>query len=106
MKKDGFEPDAAAYNIMTRSLCIAGRGDLALEFYKEMIEKGITFGLRTYKMLLDCTAKTEEVDVVQSIADDMVRICEVSEHDAFGYFLKSFCVPGKIREDLELIRRV
>ncbi|KAJ0266267.1 putative pentatricopeptide repeat-containing protein [Hirschfeldia incana] len=104
MKKDGFEPDAAAYNIMIRSLCVAGRGDLALEFYKEMIEKGITFGLRTYKMLLDCTAKTEEVDVVQSVADDMVRICEVSEHDAFGYLLKSFCVSGKIREALELIR--
>ncbi|XP_056846610.1 putative pentatricopeptide repeat-containing protein At5g06400, mitochondrial [Raphanus sativus] len=104
MKKDGFEPDAAAYNIMIRSLCIAGRGDLALEFYKEMIEKGITFGLRTYKMLLDCTARSEKVDVVQSIADDMVRICQVSEHDAFGYLLKSFCVSGKIREALELIR--
>ncbi|CAH8312804.1 unnamed protein product [Eruca vesicaria subsp. sativa] len=104
MKKDGFEPDAAAYNIMIRSLCIAGRGDLALEFYKEMIEKGITFGVRTYKMLLDCTAKTENVEVVQSIADDMVRICEVSEHDAFGYLLKSFCISGKIREALELIR--
>ncbi|CAF1789556.1 unnamed protein product [Brassica oleracea var. botrytis] len=104
MRKDGFEPDAAAYNIMIRSLCIAGRGDLAVEFYKEMIEKGITFGLRTYKMLLDCTAKSEEVDIVQSIADDMVKICEVSEHDAFGYLLKSFCVSGKIREALELIR--
>ncbi|CAN7141699.1 unnamed protein product [Brassica rapa subsp. narinosa] len=104
MRKDGFEPDAAAYNIMIRSLCIAGRGDLAVEFYNEMIEKGITFGLRTCKMLLDCTAKTEEVDVVQSIADDMVRICGVSEHDAFGYLLKSFCVSGKIREALELIR--
>ncbi|CAH2073860.1 unnamed protein product [Thlaspi arvense] len=106
MRKSGFEPDASAYNIMIRSLCIAGRGDLALEFYKEMIEKGITFGLRTYKMLLDCTAKSEKVDVVQSIADDMVRICEVSEHDAFGYLLKSFCISGKIREALELIREL
>ncbi|KAL1196935.1 putative pentatricopeptide repeat-containing protein [Cardamine amara subsp. amara] len=106
MRKSGFELDAAAYNIMIRSLCIAGRGDLALEFYKEMIEKGITFGLRTYKMLLDCVAKSEKVDVVQSIADDMVRICEISEHDAFGYLLKSFCVSGKVKEALELIREL
>ncbi|CAA7026790.1 unnamed protein product [Microthlaspi erraticum] len=106
MRKSGFAPDAAAYNIMIRSLCIAGRGDLALEFYKEMIEKGITFGLRTYKMLLDCIARSEKVDVVQSVADDMVRICEVSEHDAFGYLLKSFCISGKIREALELIREL
>ncbi|CAN8257032.1 unnamed protein product [Cochlearia groenlandica] len=104
MRKSGFEPDAAAYNIMIRSLCVAGRGDLALEFYKEMIEKGITFGVRTYKMLLDCIAKSEKVDVVQSIADDMVKLCEISEHDAFGYLLKSFCISGKIREALELIR--
>ncbi|ESQ40566.1 hypothetical protein EUTSA_v10012543mg [Eutrema salsugineum] len=106
MRKSGFEPDAAAYNIMIRSLCIAGRGDLALEFYKEMIGKGITFGLRTYKMLLDCTAKSEKLDIVQSIADDMIRICEISEHDAFGYLLKSFCISGKIREALELIREL
>jgi len=106
MRKSGFELDATAYNIMIRSLCIAGRGDLALEFYKEMMEKGITFGLRTYKMLLDCIAKSEKVDVVQSIADDMVRICEISEHDAFGYLLKSFCVSGKIKEALELIREL
>ncbi|EOA19612.1 hypothetical protein CARUB_v10002874mg [Capsella rubella] len=106
MRKSGFELDAAAYDIMIRSLCIAGRGDLALEFYKEMMEKGITFGLRTYKMLLDCITQSEKVDVVQSIVDDMVRICEISEHDAFGYLLKSFCVSGKIKEALELIREL
>ncbi|XP_010491201.2 PREDICTED: putative pentatricopeptide repeat-containing protein At5g06400, mitochondrial [Camelina sativa] len=106
MRQSGFELDAAAYNIMIRSLCIARRGDLALEFYKEMMEKDITFGLRTYKMLLDCIAKSEDVDVAQSIADDMVRICEISEHEAFGYLLKSFCVSGKIKEALELIREL
>lgn len=34
----------------------------------------------------------------------MVRICGVLEYDVFGYLFKSFCVFGKIREVLELIR--
>ncbi|CAF2072334.1 hypothetical protein Bca4012_088356 [Brassica carinata] len=92
-----------------------GRGDLALEFYKEMIEKGITFGLRTYKMLLDCTAKTEEVDVVQSIiADDMIRedlelirvlknkeVCLNAKY--FEILVKGLCRANRMEDALEIV---
>ncbi|XP_010543844.1 PREDICTED: putative pentatricopeptide repeat-containing protein At5g06400, mitochondrial [Tarenaya hassleriana] len=106
MRKSGHEPDAAAYKIMIRSLCVAGRGDIALEFYREMVEKDMAFDPKSYKILLDCIARSEQFDVVQSVADDMVRICDISKHEAFGCLLKSLCISGKMREALELIREL
>ncbi|KAJ4705430.1 Pentatricopeptide repeat [Melia azedarach] len=106
MRQCGFEPDAAAYKVMVRSLCNAGKGDIAIEFYKEMAQKEMLLDLSLYKMLLNCAARFGEVDVVHSIADDMIRIAQIPERDVYACVLKSFCISMRIREALELIRNL
>ncbi|KAM5559186.1 hypothetical protein ABKV19_020708 [Rosa sericea] len=40
MKKCGFEPDSVVFRMMIRgALCAAGKADVAMEFYKEMVQK-------------------------------------------------------------------
>lgn len=106
MRKCGFEPDAVAYKVLVRSLCNAGKGDIALEFYKEMAQKEMVLDLSLYKIVMNCAAKLGDVDAVLSIADDMVRISQIPERDAYGCVLKSFCVSMRIREALEFIRNL
>lgn len=106
MKKCGCEPDAVAYKVLVRSLCDAGKGDIVLEFYKEMAQKEMVLELSLYKMVMNCAAKLGDVDAVLSIADDMIRISQIPEHDAYGCVLKSFCVSMRIREALEFIQNL
>ncbi|XP_022766926.1 putative pentatricopeptide repeat-containing protein At5g06400, mitochondrial [Durio zibethinus] len=104
MKKYGCEPDEVAYRMMIRALCNAEKGDIAIEFYKEMIEMEMSLDLNLYKMLLNCVAKSGDIAAVHLVADNMMRVSQVPEQEAYGYVLKSFCISGKIREALELIR--
>ncbi|XVF76051.1 hypothetical protein PTKIN_Ptkin13bG0235600 [Pterospermum kingtungense] len=104
MKKYGCEPDEASYRMMIRALCNAQKGDIALEFYKEMVEKEMSLDLNLYKMLLNCLANSGDNASVHLVADNMMRVSGVPEHEVYSYVLKSFCVSGRIREALELIR--
>ncbi|XP_031279869.1 putative pentatricopeptide repeat-containing protein At5g06400, mitochondrial [Pistacia vera] len=104
MKKCGFEPDVSAYKIMIRSLCNAGKGDIALEFYKEVAQKEMLLDLNLYKMVMNCAARLGDVDVVHSVANDMIKISQIPEHDVYVHMLKSFCASGRIKEALELIQ--
>ncbi|GMI65757.1 hypothetical protein like AT5G06400 [Hibiscus trionum] len=104
MKKCGFESDTTAYTTMLHALCNAEKCDLAIEFYKEMVEKEMSLDLNSYKMLLNCIAKSGDNDAVHLVADNMMRISEIPEQEVYGYVLKSFCISGRIKEALELIR--
>jgi hypothetical protein len=33
-----------------------------------------------------------------------MRVCQIPEHNVYGYVLKSLCISGRIREALESIR--
>ncbi|XP_020535676.1 putative pentatricopeptide repeat-containing protein At5g06400, mitochondrial isoform X2 [Jatropha curcas] len=104
MKKSGFEPDEKIYKIMVHLLCEGGKGEIALELYKEMIQRDMKLDLSSYKVLLNSMAKLGDVGAVNLIADDMIRVSQISEPDVLVCMLKSFCVAGRIREALALIR--
>ncbi|WCJ34151.1 Pentatricopeptide repeat (PPR) superfamily protein [Euphorbia peplus] len=104
MKKSGCEPDERVYRTMVRCLCNGGKGEIAMEVYKEMVKKEMRLDLRLYKILLNAMAKLGDVDAVNLISDDMVKVVMIPERDVRVCMLKSFCVAGRIREALELIR--
>ncbi|XVE75841.1 hypothetical protein DITRI_Ditri12bG0123800 [Diplodiscus trichospermus] len=104
MKKYGCQHDEAAYRMMIRALCNAKKGDIAIEFYKEMVEKEMSVDLNLYKKLLNCVANSGDNAAVHLVADNMMMVSQVPEHEVYGYALKSFCISGRIREALELIR--
>ncbi|KAK6944145.1 Pentatricopeptide repeat [Dillenia turbinata] len=106
MRKSGCEPDAAAYRLMIRSLCIAQKADLAWEYYKEMIGKGFSINVNLYKLLLNCLSRSGDISAIHLVADDLIKLSEISAHDAYAHVLKSLCISGRIREALELIREL
>ncbi|KAB1222535.1 hypothetical protein CJ030_MR2G013444 [Morella rubra] len=99
----GCEPDAQVYKKMIRALCFARKADIAMEFYKEMVQKDMAPDMSLYKMLMDCIAKSGDMAALRSVADDMRRVFQTSDHDINGCVLKSLCVSGKITEALEWI---
>ncbi|PIN05261.1 hypothetical protein CDL12_22201 [Handroanthus impetiginosus] len=106
MKKAGFEPDAIAYRIMLDSLCNARKADLALEFYKDMVHNEVNLDLGLYKRLLKCFALYGDVSSVRLVGENMIKFSEISEAHVYGLMLTSFCMAGRIRESLELIREL
>lgn len=105
MQKCGCEPDAVSFRTVIRLLCISGKGDIAMEFYKDMVRKDIALDdVRLYKMLMNCLAKSGDVEAVSLLGNDMTRLCLMPENSILGCMLKSFCISGRIKEALELIR--
>ncbi|KAK6942511.1 Pentatricopeptide repeat [Dillenia turbinata] len=108
MRKTGCEPepDAAAYGLMIRSLCMARKPDIALEYYKEMVGKGFGINMNLYKLLFNCLSRSRDISAVHLASDDLIKLSNISAHDAYAHVLKSFCISGRIREALELIREL
>uniref|UniRef100_A0A2N9GLK7 Pentacotripeptide-repeat region of PRORP domain-containing protein n=1 Tax=Fagus sylvatica TaxID=28930 RepID=A0A2N9GLK7_FAGSY len=104
MRKCGCEPDSHVYMKMIRALCAAGKDDIAMEFYKEMVQKEMGIDMSLYKVLMNCVARSGDIAAVHSVADDMMRVWQTPEHIVYGYVLKSLCISGRIREALEWIR--
>ncbi|GAB2246157.1 hypothetical protein Droror1_Dr00001650 [Drosera rotundifolia] len=106
MRVAGCEPDGEAYRVMVRLLSTAGKGDVALEFYNEMIKKGfgLELDIKSYRMLLNCLTGSGDQDGVYSVADGMINASQIPESDVYSCVLKSFCVSKRIKEALELIR--
>ncbi|XP_061360840.1 putative pentatricopeptide repeat-containing protein At5g06400, mitochondrial [Gastrolobium bilobum] len=104
MKRCGCEPDAVSYREIIRSLCISGKGDIAMEFYKDMLQKDMVLDIRLYKMLMNCVARSGDVAAVSLLGNDMSRLSLMPENCIHGCMLKSFCISGRIKEALELIR--
>jgi len=105
MQKCGCEPDAVSYRTIIRLLCNSGKGDIAMEFYKDMVKKDIVLDdVRLYKILMNCMAESGDVAAVSLLGNDMTRLCLMPENSVFGCMLKSFCISGRIKEALELIR--
>ena len=102
MRKCGCEPDSHVYMKMICALCAAGKDDIAMEFYKEMVQKEMGIDMSLYKMLMNCLARSGDIAAVHSVADDMMRFWQTPEHIIYGYVLKSLCISGRIREALEL----
>ncbi|XP_004303385.1 PREDICTED: putative pentatricopeptide repeat-containing protein At5g06400, mitochondrial [Fragaria vesca subsp. vesca] len=107
MKKFGFEPDAVVFRIMITALCAAGKADVAMEFYKEMVQKDIGLDIKMYKLLLNSIARYEDTAAaVGLVSDNMIRVSQIPEHVVYGCVLKSFCISGRIREALGYIREL
>ncbi|GFZ09259.1 pentatricopeptide repeat (PPR) superfamily protein [Actinidia rufa] len=104
MRKSGVEPDVVVNKQMLCLLCRAGKADIAMEFYKEMVHKDIGMNLTLYKLLLKCLVQSGDIAATYLVLEDMIKISEIREHDAYACMLKSFCIWGRIREALELIR--
>ncbi|XLT84372.1 putative pentatricopeptide repeat-containing protein At5g06400, mitochondrial [Arachis duranensis] len=104
MKKFGCEPDEVAYRAMIRSLCSCGKGDIAMEFYKDMVQKDMVLDLRLYKLLMNSMARAADVAAVRFLGNDMTRLSLMPENSVQSCMLKSFCISGRIKEALELIR--
>ncbi|KAK7268127.1 hypothetical protein RIF29_20814 [Crotalaria pallida] len=104
MKRCGFEPDAVSYREIIRALCTSGKGDIAMEFYKDMVGKDMVLNVKVYKMLMNCVARSGDVAAVSLLGNDMVRLSLLPENSVHSCMLKSFCVSGRIKESLELIR--
>lgn len=106
MRRSGVEPDAIACRIMLHSLCDAGRSDLALEFYKDMAHKEMKLDVALHKKLLKCFAMSGDVTAVYLVGENMIKLSEIPESHTYSLMLKSFCIAGRIRESLELIREL
>ncbi|XP_050383405.1 putative pentatricopeptide repeat-containing protein At5g06400, mitochondrial [Argentina anserina] len=107
LKKGGFEPDAVVYRTMIHTLCAAGKADIAMEFYKEMVQKDFGLDINMYKLLLNSIARLEDTAAaVGLVSDDMMRFSNIPQHVVYGCILKSYCVSGRIREALEYIREL
>ncbi|CAK8571277.1 unnamed protein product [Lathyrus sativus] len=105
MQKCGCEPDAVSYKTVIHMLCSSGKGDIAMEFYNDMVRKDIVLDdVRLYKMLMNCMAKSGDVAAVSLLGNDMIRLCLMPESGVLGCMLKSFCISGRMKEALELIR--
>ncbi|KAL0440480.1 UNVERIFIED_CONTAM: putative pentatricopeptide repeat-containing protein, mitochondrial [Sesamum latifolium] len=104
MKSAGVRPDAIAYRELLRAICNAGKADLALEFYKDMVHNEVKLDMASYKQLLKCFALCGDVAAVHFVGENMVRLSEIPEPHTYTLMLKSFCIAGRIKESLELIR--
>lgn len=104
MRESGCEPDGLVYKTLVSSLSAAGKPELAMEFYQEMVKKGIgVVDMKMCKVLLSSLAASGDTASVLEIAMDMVASFKLSEHDVYHYILKSFCVSRRIKEALEFI---
>ncbi|KAL2326629.1 hypothetical protein Fmac_025687 [Flemingia macrophylla] len=104
MKRCGCEPDAVTYGAVIRSLCGSGKGDIAMEFYSEMIKKDMVLDVRLYKLIMNCMARSGDVAAVNVLGNNMIRLSAMPENSVVGCMLKSFCISERIEEALELIR--
>ncbi|KAJ4825773.1 hypothetical protein Tsubulata_015912 [Turnera subulata] len=102
MKKSGCEPDVEVYNLMISSLCNANKPELALEFYKDALQRDMRLDLSLNKLLMNCVARLGDVGAIHLVADGMIG--SIPERDVRIIMLESFCMAGRIREALELIR--
>lgn len=104
MRESGCEPDGVVYKTLICSLSAAGKPELAMEFYQEMIKKGIrVVDMKMCKVLVSCLAGSGDTASVLDIAKHMVALFNVQERDVYHYILKSFCISRRIKEALEFI---
>ncbi|CAI9097554.1 OLC1v1034012C1 [Oldenlandia corymbosa var. corymbosa] len=54
--------------------------------------------------LLKCLAISGNIDAVYAVQNDMIEVSQIREEVVYGIVLKCFCIAGKIKEALELIR--
>ncbi|KAL6549146.1 hypothetical protein OROHE_008991 [Orobanche hederae] len=106
MKRAGVEPDSVVYKTMLRALCNAGKAELALEFYKDVVHKEVNLDVGSYKKLLKCLALSGNISAVHLVGENMIRLSEIPENHVYGLMLKYLCISGRIRESLELIREL
>ena len=102
MKKLGFVPDHVAYSALIRALCVTGKVEMAVEFYKEMISGGYVPGRDVYELVMSAAAQIGDSQMVRFLEEDMGKHFE--EDLAFNTRLKSLCISGKIEEVIEEIK--
>ncbi|RYR71483.1 hypothetical protein Ahy_A02g005741 isoform A [Arachis hypogaea] len=101
MKKFGCEPDEVAYRAMIRSLCSCGKGDIAMEFYKDMVQKDMVLDLRLYKLLMNSMARVGDVAAVHFLGNDMTHLA--IEPEFFETLVRGLCKAGMITDALEIV---
>ncbi|KAL5137382.1 putative pentatricopeptide repeat-containing protein, mitochondrial [Glycine soja] len=82
----------------------AGKREIAMEFYNQMIWKDMVLDVTLYNMVMNCMARSGDVAAVNLLGNDMIRLPVMPENCVHGCMLKIFCIFGRIEDALELIR--
>nr|KYP49460.1 hypothetical protein KK1_028807 [Cajanus cajan] len=101
MRRHGCEPDAVSYGAIIRSLCSAGKGDIAMEFYNDMVKKDMVLDVRLYKMIMNCMARSGDVAAVNLLGNDMIRL--YLEPEYYETLVRGLCKAGRITDALEIV---
>uniref|UniRef100_A0A2N9HKL7 Pentacotripeptide-repeat region of PRORP domain-containing protein n=1 Tax=Fagus sylvatica TaxID=28930 RepID=A0A2N9HKL7_FAGSY len=108
MRKCGCEPDSHVYMKMIRALCAAGKDDIAMEFYKEMVQKEMGIDMSLYKMLMNCVARSGDIAAVHS-NEALEWIRDLKSKDVtldaeyFETLVKGLCRADRIVDALEIV---
>ncbi|KAF9615179.1 hypothetical protein IFM89_022279 [Coptis chinensis] len=79
MRKCGCEPDGTLYEVIVYALCNAGKGDIAMEVYKEIVCKNIEVDMNLYKVLMNCLSRSGNILDVRLVGEDMMNVSQVPQ---------------------------
>lgn len=107
MKQLGCELDGWVYDAVLRALVAAGKTELAMEYYKEMVSRNVeVVDVNLYELLMICFSRLGDIAAARTVGDDMIKSTNVSESEGYTCLLKSFCISGKIDEAQALMEEI
>ncbi|KAF9598193.1 hypothetical protein IFM89_025810 [Coptis chinensis] len=84
-------------------VCNAGKGDIVMKFYKEMVCKNIEVDMNLYNVLMNCLSRSGNILDVRLVGEDMINVSQVPQQKVYSCILRSFCFGKRIRESLQLL---
>ncbi|KAF9624157.1 hypothetical protein IFM89_008095 [Coptis chinensis] len=70
-------PDGTLYEVIVYALCNAGKGDIVMKFYKEMVCKNIEVEMNLYNVLMNCLSRSGNILDVRLVGEDMINVSRV-----------------------------
>ncbi|KAF9603288.1 hypothetical protein IFM89_034637 [Coptis chinensis] len=81
-------PDGTLYEVIVYALCNAGKGDIVMKFYKEMVCKNIEVDMNLYNVLMNCLSRSGNILDVRLVGEDMINVSQVPQQKFKGILLK------------------
>ncbi|KAL0324854.1 UNVERIFIED_CONTAM: putative pentatricopeptide repeat-containing protein, mitochondrial [Sesamum radiatum] len=106
MKTAGVRPDAIAYREMLRVLCNAGKADLALEFYKDMVHnenKNIILDTGIFETLVKGLCSRDRIADAMEILEIMKRR-DVFNQNIYGILISTHLRRNEVSEAFNLFQ--
>ncbi|CAI9779735.1 unnamed protein product [Fraxinus pennsylvanica] len=100
----GVTPNAITYNVLIRSLCIAGDVSKAMKLLKKMQDDGIQPDVYSFNDLIQSFCRMNKVEKAQRLLTVTSMLSLDLHPDNFIYiaFIKDFCRSGRHHEAKEL----